>query len=631
MKQYALFLSVLFTTVICKAQFNYAAFAIPDSLKKNADAVTRDEYIKFTIKDVNTARYEVHEVVTVLNEAGNRYLEFAEYSYKFRSLESAEIKVYDAMGIKKASYTKKDMTTVGYGEGLVTEGKLTYLNINAPSYPITIEKNYTVKYNGLLSYPTNYFQQPWHSVEKAVFEVEAPADLLFRYKLLNCNYQPVVTKTESKELYHWEIKSMPAYKAEKYTGGPDYYVPQVLLAPNKFQLEDYEGDMTSWKNFGVWMAQLYEKTSELKEERKQFFRDLVKNAATDTEKAKIIYNYLQTNMRYVSIQLGIGGLRPFPASFVDDKKYGDCKALSNFMKTALDAVGVKSSVLIIEGDDKPRRVLEDFPKDYFNHVILCVPQQHDTVWLECTSTTLPFGELGPFTENRKALMVTENGGVLVNTPVSNYVNNTVNSSTEITVSDNGGAKVIVNYKSTGEERNNMLMGYHDLKDDDKKKIFIRHTEWKQPDYFEVAVSPKTQNPYSITAKMEYENIAAFKAGSKLFLEPRLYNFFDEEVPETPLRKYDYFFTVPYKKTDTTVYIMPAGYTAESLPKDKNLQLSFAGYTATYKWDAASHKLICYAELIVKQRKVNAADYNKLLEFKKLVQADVNEKLVMKKE
>lgn len=631
MKLYVLFLSVLFTTVICNAQFNYSASAIPDSLKKNADAVTREEYIKFSIKDINTARYEVHEVVTVLNEAGNNYLNFSQYSYKFRSLESAEIKVYDALGFKKATYTKKDMTTVGYGEGLVTEGKVTYLSVNASSYPITIEKNYTVKYNGLFSYPANYFQSPWHAVEKAVFEVEAPADLLFRYKLLNCNYQPVITKSDGKELYHWEVKNLAAYKAEKYTGGPDYYVPQVLLAPNKFQLDDYEGDMSSWKNFGLWINQLYEKTTGLKDERKQFFNELVKNAATDIEKAKIIYNYLQTNMRYVSIQLGIGGLRPFPASFVDDKKYGDCKALSNYLKSALNAVGVKANIVIIEGDDKPGLVWEDFPANYFNHVVLCIPQPKDSIWLECTSTTLPFAELGPFTENRKAMMVTENGGVLVNTPISNYVNNTISSNTTITVNENGGAAVIVNYNSTGEERNNMLMGYHDLKDDDKKKIFIRHTEWKQPDYFEVAVSPKIQNPYSITAKMEYENIASFKAGSKLFFEPRLYNFFDEEVPETPLRKYDYFFTVPYKKTDTTVYIMPAGYTAESLPKDKNLQLSFAGYTATYKWDAASNKLICYAELIVKQRKVNAADYNKLLEFKKLVQADVNEKLVMKKQ
>ena len=76
---------------------------------------------------------------------------------------------------------------------------------------------------------------------------------------------------------------------------------------------------------------------------------MVKNATTDREKAAILYNYMQNNMRYVSIQLGIGGLRPFPASFVDDKKYGDCKALSNYLKSALDAVGVKSNIVNYTG------------------------------------------------------------------------------------------------------------------------------------------------------------------------------------------------------------------------------------------------------------------------------------------
>ena len=630
MKQIKLVLLLFTAANIATAQFNYSSFTIPDSLRKNADAVTREEYIKFTIKDINTAKYEVHEVVTILNEAASGYLDFHEFSYKFRWLNDAEIKVYDALGIKKASYSKKDMTSVNYGEGLVPEGKVTYFSVNAQAYPITIEKNYTIKYNGLFSYPGNYFHPPYHSVEKAVFEVEAPSDLSFRYKLLNCNYQPVVTKGAAKELYHWEVKNLSAYKAEKHAGGTDYYVPQVLLAPNKFKLDDYEGDMTSWKNFGNWINSLYQKTTDLKEERKQFFKNLVKNATTDFEKARIIYNYLQTNMRYVSIQLGIGGLRPFPASFVDDKKYGDCKALSNFLKAALDAVGVKSNLLIIEGGENPGLILEDFPANYFNHVILCMPQPKDTVWMECTSTTLPFAELGPFTENRKAMMITDNGGVLVNTPVSFYKNNTVDFSTTIKVKEDGGAAVTALYKSTGDERDNLLMGFHDMKEDDKRKFFITHNGWKQPDALELNNTARQANPYVATAKMGYENIASFKAGTKLFLEPRLYHFFDEDIPETSNRLHDFFFSFPYQQSDTTVYELPEGFTIENLPKDKTIEYPFATYTSSYKWDGANSRLSCIAYVAVKQRIVKAADYPQLLNFKNQVLADANEKIVVKK-
>ncbi|MFN8252520.1 MAG: DUF3857 domain-containing protein [Ferruginibacter sp.] len=629
MKQLILALSVLAAATV-NAQPNYSVLTIPDSLRKNADVVTREESVKFIIKDINTARYEVHEVVTILNEAGSRYLNFDQFSYEFQSLDDAEIKVYDALGIKKTTYSKKDMTSINYGEGLVPEGKVTYISVNAPSYPITIEKNYTVRYKGLFSYPGYNFQPPYHAVEKEVFEVEAPADLSFRFKLLNCNYQPQVLKESGKELYRWEVKNLPAYRSEKNSGGSDYYVPQLLLAPNKFQLDSYAGDMTSWKNFGAWIRDLYLKTTDLKDDRKEFFKALVKNAGTDKEKARILYDYLQTNMRYVSIQLGIGGLRPFPASFVDSKKYGDCKALSNFLKSALDAVGVKSNVVIIEGSMQPGLVLEDFPANTFNHVILCVPNAADTTWLECTSTTLPFGELGPFTENRKAMLVTDDGGVLVNTPLSKYKSNAISFSTEINVNDDGGALVTAQYRSTGDERNDLLMGFHDLKEDDKKRLFIRHTEWKQPDNFELSFSPRSANPYLISTKMEYENIASFKAGSKLFLEPRLYQLFDKDIPETEKRRHDYYFDCPYEQTDTTIYKMPAGYTAESLPKDKNLQYPFAAYNATYKWDAEKHELICIATVQVKERVVKAADYPRLLDFKKQVLADASEKIVMKR-
>ncbi len=632
MKKITGLLLLQFVALQINAQTNiYSAFTIPDSLKKDADVVVREEYIKFTIKDINSAKFEVHDVYTILNEQGKELLDFQEYSDKFDYLDEAEIKIYDAFGVKKNTYSKKEMATEGYGSGLVPDGKVTHFSVNAPSYPFTVEINYTRKYKGLFVYPANYFQNPYHAIQQEVFDVEVPSDLSFRYKVLNCNYQPLITHNGDKDFYHWEVKNLPAYKLEKHVGSSDNYSPKVLLAPNKFQLDDYDGDMTSWKNFGTWINNLYSTTISLPDERKAFYQAMVKNAPTNTEKAKILYSYMQNNMRYVSIQLGIGGLRPFKASFVDEKKYGDCKALSNYLKAALDAVGVKSNVVIIQGGMVPRNVLEDFPASYFNHVILCIPQPKDSVWLECTSTTLPFAELGPFTENRKAMLVTDSGGVLVNTPKSNYKNNNTNFFTKIEVDEDGGAKVNTAYRLTGEERDNMLNYFNDMKEDERRRYFITGIEWKQPNIINITTSAKTENPYVITATMEYEKIYSFKAGSKYFFEPRLYPIFDEEIPETEKRIRDYYFTYPYQSADTTVYHLPANFSIETLPKDKTINHPFAAYTCTYKWDAATHTFSTIAMLQIKERMLKAADYQKLLDFKKQVLADVNEKIVIKKE
>jgi hypothetical protein len=632
MKQFYTTLFLLFKLSVCHAQINiYSALTIPDSLKKDANRIIREEHFKLSIKDKNSARYQVHQVFTVMNEQAKQYLSFVAYSDQFQVLDDAEIKLYDLMGNTLKTWTKKEMNSGKYGNDLVPDGKYTFFDVNAPSYPVTVEFNYTIKYKGVYSLPGYDMHSPWQSVQHSVFEVEVPAELGIRYKLLNTSNQPRVTREGDKEMYAWELNNLKAYKLEKYSGSSFSYEPTVLLAPNKFKLDDYEGDMSSWKNFGSWINNLYSKTTTLPEEKKQVYREMVKQAATDKEKAAILYNYMQNNMRYVSIQLGIGGLRPFPASFVDDKKYGDCKALSNYLKSALEAVGVKSNLLIIEGSKMPRNVLEDFTADYFNHVILCIPQPKDTIWLECTSTTLPFGELGVWTENRKAMMVTDDGGVLVNTPVSNYKNNAERIHTVIEVNEEGGAKVQTLFTLSGDGRDEWLMTYHDLMEDEKRKFFITHMDWKQPDNFEISNSKNKANPYLVSATMDFEKIYSFKAGSKLFFEPRLYPVFDEEVPEYEKRMRDYYFTGPYQVMDTTVYKFPAGFTAENIPKNKLVEFPFAYYTCNYNWDAAARTLTAIAVLQIKERVIKAADYARLLDFKKQVVADMNEKIVMKKE
>ena len=632
MKKIIAFFYLLFIVLKTFAQTNnYAIAAIPDSLKKDANVVLREEYIKFTLKDINSAKYQVHDVFTILNEQGKSLLHFQESSDKFEQLEDAEIKVYDALGVKQKTYSKKDMSSEAISNDLVPDGKTTFFSINAPGYPFTVEINYTKKYNGLFVYPGDYFQNPGHSIQQEVFDVEVPSDLSIRYKMLNCNYQPVITHNGNKDFYHWEVKNLVAYKIEKHIGASDNFQPMVLLGPNKFQLDEYDGDMSSWKNFGAWYNKLYSSTVGLPDERKLFYRAMVKNATTDKEKAKILYTYMQNNMRYVSIQLGIGGLRPFKASFVDEKKYGDCKALSNYLKSALNAVDVKANVVIIHGGMTPRNVMEDFPAHYFNHVILCIPQPKDSIWLECTSNTLPFDELGPFTENRKGMMITDSGGVLVNTPISYYKNNTESFLTTIETDTEGGAKATVSYQSKGEGRDNLLMGFHDMKDEEKRKYFISGIEWKQPDVMDITTGAKTENPYLIKAKMEYEKIYAFNAGNKYFFEPRLHPVFDEDIPETEKRERDYYFTYPYQSSDTTVYHFSNTFTIETLPKDKLISYPFAAYNCSYKWDAAAHTLTTIALLQIKERIVKAADYLKLLDFKGHVVADSNEKIVMKKE
>ena len=180
-------------------------------------------------------------------------------------------------------------------------------------------------------------------------------------------------------------------------------------------------------------------------------------AVDDRAKEIIIYNYLKKNFRYVSIQLGIGGFKPTSAEITDERKYGDCKALSNYMMAVLNCLNIKSYVALVNAGPRQEAVDEDFPCNRFNHMIVCIPGEKDSVWLECTSRTTDFGVLGSFTENRNALLITDSiGGVLVPTPRSRPFENAMNTYSTVDLQEDGSGKTKTIFKVSGEYKQDML-------------------------------------------------------------------------------------------------------------------------------------------------------------------------------
>ncbi|MBK7636854.1 MAG: transglutaminase domain-containing protein [Saprospiraceae bacterium] len=139
------------------------------------------------------------------------------------------------------------------------------------------------------------------------------------------------------------------------------------------------------------------------------------DAKNNKEKLNRLYSYLQQNMRYVSIQLGIGGWKPMNVQQVHDFKYGDCKALSNYMKHVLNVAGIPSKYVIINAGVAENHDDTTLVRNSFNHAILAAFPDNDTVFLECTSSKTAAGYLGSFTGNRHALMIDGENSKIIKT------------------------------------------------------------------------------------------------------------------------------------------------------------------------------------------------------------------------
>ncbi len=606
---------------------SFSALMIPDSVKKNANVVTRDESIEFEVQDVDKASMKVHTVMTILNESGKSSAIFREYTSKYSSLDDAEVKVYDAFGKQVSRYKKKDMMTVATGEGLIEDGYVTYLYVPVSGYPVTVEFNYEKKYKGTLNYPSYIVLVPKMGVERSSFTARIKKGVDLRFWNKNINLAPKVAEEGDYKVYNWAVKNLAPVEYEDGASDESNF-KAIYIAPNKFNIYGSQGDMSSWKSFGEWMRDLYKGLDELPEDRKAFFRNLVKNAADDREKVKIIYDYLQHNFRYVSIQLGIGGWKPFSASFTDQKKYGDCKALSNYMKAALKAVDIRACVAAINAEYNSEPVDPSFPANRFDHVILCVPRAKDSIWLECTSSTTDFGVLGPFTENRNALLITDQGGVLVPTPKSKPADNRSIITTVMELQEDGGGITRSVFRTSGEYRR-MMEYYMTEKKDDQKEFIVHSLGFKQPDEFEY-VKDSSADMYTNKLNLSVEKLPEFIAGNKMFFSPRMHKMYDRKLPKAEKRRQDFYFRFPFEQVDTTIIKLPAGFTAEALPQAKNLSSKYSSFSTNYWYDEQKRAIYSTVRLELKQHRIPAADYAEVKKFFDDVMSENSQRIIVKK-
>ncbi len=624
------FVAVFLISVINLGSFGqsamYSLTGIPEALKSKASVIVHEENIDLKVENIGNATLSVHKVFTVLNDDGRQALTFNEFSSKNILLEEAEIKVYDRNGKVKEKHKKRDMLTTAIGEGLIDDGYVTYYRISTNEYPVTVEYNYEQKFKNTLNLPDYKYIHIGEAVLQSNFTARIPAEVGLRYKGFNTAVKPVISDDGNYKVYNWTVKNISPIDYEEGAVSANNKYPYVALAPDNFSYYGFNGNLSSWKSFGSWINQLYKDLDVLPANRQQFFQQLVKDAASDKEKIERIYSYMQQNFRYVSIQLGVGGLKPFSAEFTDQKKYGDCKALSNYMKAALKSVGIKSYVAIINSDYNAMPVDPAFPSNDFNHVILCVPAK-DSIWLECTSSTIGFGELGTFTENKNALLITEEGGMLVPTPVSHFAANIFSTVTTLSIADDLSAQSETILTGKGEFKE-ILDDLIKANKDEQKQGLVSVLGFKQPDDFEWK---KTEGAYGASKlNMSIRSVPEFKAGSKLFINPRVYKIWSKRLPKSEERKSDFYFRFPFQKIDTTIFKLPPGVKSDVLPKDKDIKCRYAMYTSKAWFNETENAIYSVTSLVLNKHQIPVQDFAAVKTFFDDVIKDDAQRIVVKK-
>ncbi len=620
---------LILTILLCQFSYSfsqkYNVNNIDKSLIKNADLVFREHHTQWKVISMSDALETVDYAATLLNEDADYIADLVIPYDDFIKINSVQINIYDSNGFQIDKFKEKDMKDIGnIGSDLASDSRFKFINLSGYEYPYTIEISYSCKHKGLIGIPQWDLSETYTSIENASLSVISPKSYEFKFKEHNVE-KSIDTDDEKK----WEIKNIPAIEYEPLIANYESLLPVVKIAPKQFDYDGYKGSTDSWKTFGDWNLNLLNEAKSLNPKMKEEIQALVNDSMTKKEKIQTLYKYLQENTRYVSIQLGIGGFKPFDADFVHEKKYGDCKALSFYMKEMLAAIDISSHYTIIQAGKDHSEIDVDFPSTQFNHIILCVPMEKDSLWLECTSQEAPFGYLGTFTSNRHCLLISDNGGTLVKTPDYPKEGNIKNTQVNITIDYEGNAKGTINEKMYGLEFENRGFSQMISSSDKDKEDWLKHYidtdnidfenyDFKQlenKDYFgELDVSFSSRNFCSTMSK-------------RMFLKPILLEK-RGKFEEIENRKFDFELSQSYINTFEYIYELPTGYEVEKELKEQNIESEYG----VYKISASIQdgKYIVKRHIEINKGIYSADKYNEFVAFSNQIHKADNQKIVIVK-
>ncbi len=627
----SLFLIISLPDAIGGNEIKYKVIDIPEELRDGAYSVIRNNSIEYKRYSVSRAVLKVSKTITILNKKALNNAVLIQYYNKFSKVKNAKIWVYDEFGNllkKKGKDDILDISAIDRGT-LFSDARIKVIDSEYQTIPFTVEIYYEMHLSGILSTPTLAFY-PGHrtSVEKSSFTIETSKEHQLRYYSVNTDIEPIKSEKKGVVTMIWEVDNLPPIKPEPFSLSFTEITPLIFSAPSNFSINNYNGDASSWNGFGKWISQLNKDRDSLPAETVSEIKSLLVDSLTEIEKVKLLYHWMQNKTRYVNIQIGIGGWQPIIAEDVDKYSYGDCKALSNYMQAILDVANIKSYYTLVRAGKTESNIIKEFPSNQFNHAILCVPIQSDTIWLECTNQTNPFGYLSSFTDDRDVLLITDNGGEIIHTKLYTRDDNWKISYANIKLDTNGDGSASLLIKNSGLYYDDRLpvtqLSLKKQNDFVVNNFDIPSFDLENYSYSEIkSIVPMIAEEMDLFLKSYASN-----TGSRIIFTPNILSKHDYQFSSLSKRKNNIFIRRETREIDTIVYKLPENYIVESIPMKIELVTKFGYYCSHVIVDSSQITYVRKFDLEKGNYEYNK--YPKFKDFSTEIRKADNQKVVLVK-
>ncbi len=626
-----LFLLIVCSSVGFSQNELYTVGTIPAELRTEANAVMRKEVVTITVKHTSRMNIRHEQIITVFNENGNRHLGAVEFYDDTRHIRSQEATLYDAQGNEIERFRRSDFVdrSAISSNDLYTDNRIKYLNFTPKQYP------YTLHYISEVETSETAFMIPWQpirgyyiSTQESIYTLQNEKNIPIRM-LRNHLETYGVNETSSGTTISFSVSNIPAIAREARSPEIEVFTPTVKFALNEFSLVDVDGTANDWKTFGKWQYDnLVAGLDQLPPETITAVNNYVKDAESKEEKIKRIYQFMQDRTRYISVQLGIGGWKPYPADEVDRLGYGDCKGLTNYTKALLKTQGIESYYTVVYAGEEKRDIDSEFASMQGNHVILNVPLEDKDIWLECTSQEMPFNYLGDFTDDRNVLVITPEGGTIKRTArYDEGLQRLAEGQITITAEGTLLGDLEVTHTGISYDRASRL----ERMDEKERQQYYSSSfpDMKKPSFKNISyTNDKEAIIFEEKLTIEAEAYARM-INDKLIIQPNAYRAYSYVPKKYKRRKLDFQVQRDFSEKDEYTLSIPEGFEVDFVPEDVTLSSPFGSYASSVKKNEDG-TFTFLRELTLHKGAYTQSQYTSYRDFRKDIKKYDHQKLVLKK-
>ncbi|MET3538052.1 DUF3857 domain-containing protein [Chryseobacterium limigenitum] len=609
----------------------YPASAIPENLKKNADVVVRKDFTTIQISKIDDIKYQYNRVTTVLSKDGDeKAVVYIPYE-KGDQISDVKVIIYDESGKKIKSYSKSDFSDyANNSQGVFySDDRFLSLAYTPVQYPYTIEYSYQISDENTIFIPDFVpFSSTNTSVEEKQFKIINKSGIDLRTKIYpsKYNYASVIDSSNGTEKVY-TYKNTPAIDEINLLPQPEKILPKVSFSLAKFNLEGKQGNLTTWSDFGSWYYNsILQPVSVSTPTIKSEVASLNLQGSTE-EKVKKLYQYMQAKTRYIFVALGIGGWQPMLPDEVDKKGYGDCKGLTNYMKTLLDEAGIPSYYSVINSSASDISFDPDFPKMGGNHAILMVPTEKGNIWLENTSQQVAFNHLNYNTTDRNVLSIKKDGIELINTPASSAEKNREKQILKVKLNEDNSLTGVGEFVYTGSQYD-FTLPFSNLSSKEKNEAIKKRLDVLNFEKVEMKNFVNDRDNAVATYNLDFKaNNYSKNAGSSVIF--RAVPIFTNSIYKTEEnRELPFEIGQSFEDEFEINFSIPNSFKIDEVPNDVNLNSEFGTYKLSFVKNGTELKVS--RKIRVNKGIFPKEKYNDYINFRKKTISNDNSKILITK-